>query len=602
MSSHKVKSLSNRSTSTDSSSSKSDDYRITFDRKPPPKPELTGDLIKDTFNHHYPGKTIKPIQYDIVKSILEGHDTLAILPTGYGKSLCYQLPFLINQNKIVLVISPLISLMEDQKDKLVKMNIPVACFHSNLSKKKKQDIKEDIYEDPDCGMVIFVTPEYITKAETWLSNLTQTNKLLMIAIDEAHCISTWGHDFRPDYKNMSNLKEWAPNVPILALTATATKQVETDIKAIIQLYNPAIYKTSFDRPNLLINLEKKPSEISDIYSLLDKYKEDFTIIYCKTRTIAEDINSKLDSDGYNVGLYHGGMSAKERNTIQDDFTNKKLNIIVATVAFGMGIDQNIHLVIHWGCPSNMESYYQEIGRAGRDGVISECYLYYDKRDFAVSRYFLKSIEDPSYRKFKDEEISKMERFCLFSDCRRKSILKHFGEKLSGNYRCDKCDNCSKTKEVNSVIVDNLLYPIYIIVKTIFLTNGKLGLNKLYLIVKGSKSKQITDFNKLSTYGKLSSLTEEQIKDIVTILKINGYLRDRSLSSGFGSVIETTATIVTWYRNILSKTSKLDQSYDNLEPFLQSYDLHLEIPNNFSNLSKIKFTSTVQELIEEFMDV
>lgn len=196
----------------------------------------------------------------------------------------------------------------------------------------------------------------------------------------------------------------------------------------------------------------------------------------------------------------------------------------------------------------------------------------------------------------------MERFCLFPDCRRKSILTHFGEQLSSNYRCNKCDNCSKTKEISSIIVDNLLYPMYIIVRTIFLTNGKLGLNKLYLIVKGSKSKQISDFNKLSTYGKLSSLTEEQIKDIVTILKINGYLRDRSLSSGFGSVIETTSTIVTWYRNILSKTSKLEQSYDNLDQILQSYDLHLEIPNNFSNLSKIKFKSTAQELIEEFMDV
>ena len=594
------KSLSNRSSG--SSSSKSSDYRITFDRKPPPKSELTGDLIKDTFNQYYPGKTIKPIQYDIVRSVLEGHDTLAILPTGYGKSLCYQLPFLINQNKIVLVISPLISLMEDQKDKLVKMNIPVACFHSNLSKKKKQDIKEDIYEDPDSGMVIFVTPEYITKAETWLNNLSQTNKLLLIAIDEAHCISTWGHDFRPDYKNICNLKEWAPNVPILALTATATKQVENDIKNIIQLYNPSIYKTSFDRPNLLINLERKPSDISNIYHILDKYREDFTIIYCKTRTIAEDINSKLDSDGYNVSLYHAGLSAIERNIVQEDFSNQKLNIIVATVAFGMGIDQNIHLVIHWGCPSDMESYYQEIGRAGRDGVISECYLFYDKRDFAVSRYLLKSIEDPSYRKFRDEQISRMERFCLFSDCRRKSILSHFGEHLSNNYRCNKCDNCSKSKEVNSVIVDNLLYPIYIIVRTIFLTNGKLGMNKLYLIVKGSKSKQISEFNKLSTYGQLNSLTEEQIKDIVTILKVNCYLRDRSLSSGFGSVIETTSTVVSWYRNILTKTSKLEQSYDNLDPILISYDLHLEIPNSFNHLSKIKFKSTVQELIEEFMDV
>lgn len=585
------------------------------------------DEIKKAFSEHFPGKTIKPLQYDIVKSIIDGHDTIAILPTGYGKSMCYQLPFLMNQDKVVIVISPLISLMEDQKTKLEKLNIPVACFHSNVGKKKKQEIKVELLEnlimdnsddpfDDDQnsdtskelskmkGMILYLTPEYIINCENWIKKLASNNKLRLVAIDEAHCISTWGHDFRPDYQGLYRIKEWVKDykVPILALTATATKKVEEDIKTFLQLEKIKTFTTSFDRPNLRIEVFKKPKDFTEIFPILDKYTNDFSIIYCKTRDIAENICTILKDNDYNTDVYHAGLPAKQRQDIQDKFSNKELNIIVATIAFGMGIDQNIHLVVHWGCPSDMESYYQEIGRAGRDGIESNCYMYYDNEDFRISRYFLKSIMDINYRRFRDEQISKMERYCLLPTCRRKIILTHFGEKLSDDYMCQNCDNCHIQNEMNKNIMDNLMYPIYIIVKTIFLVKCKMGVNKLCLILRGSKSKLITDFCKCKTYGILKDLSDEQIKNITNILVINCYLREKTIYSGFGTVLETTSKLVTWYSRI-SHESNNKVSFDDLNPILLAdYNkLSLNIPSGYTNIADIKFKTTLDTMINEFKD-
>ena len=568
----------------------------------------SNDIILDIFKKHYPGKTIKPLQYDIIKSVaIDKVDTLGILPTGYGKSACFQIPFLMNPNKIEIVISPLISLMEDQKDKLEKMNIPVACFHSNLKQKQKQEIKDnilmDLVEDKDnSGMILFFTPEYMVKCQHLIQQLAKKDKLCLVAIDEAHCVSTWGHDFRPDYQGLYRIKEWVPNVPILALTATATGKVELDIKTFLQLTNVNVFKTSFDRPNLLINLHQKPKEFSKIFLILNKHKNDFSIIYCKTRDKAETICEILKTNDYNAGVYHAGLSASNRLKIQEQFSNKKLNIIVATVAFGMGIDQNVHLVVHWGCPADMESYYQEIGRAGRDGIVSDCYMYYDREDFRISRYFLKSIEDVNYRKFKDEQIMLMERYCLLSGCRRKTILEHFGEKLPSSYVCNKCDNCEKKNNISESVINNILYPIFMIIKTIFTIKCKSGVNKICLILRGSKSKLIGNFNNVATYGLLKDLTEEQIKTLLNIIVVNNYLSETTITSGFGTIINTTAKVIPWYSKLNTEFKDKSLSYDSLIPTLVKPEnkLNLNIPLEYLNIIKnIKYTSILETMIHEF---
>jgi len=408
--------------------------------------------------------------------------------------------------------------MEDQKDKLVKMNIPVECFHSGVNNKKKSDIKNDLInnfeQDSDTnieGMVIFMTPEYIIGCELWIKKLIKNNMLSLVAFDEAHCISTWGHDFRPEYQSLYRIKDWIKEsdskIPLVALTATATSTVEQDIVQLIQLENHKLYKTSFDRPNLIIRVIPKTKELDTLFDIIDNYKQDYSIIYCKTRDKAEEISEFLIENNYNAGCYHAGLTTTIRNDIQTKFINRELNIIVATVAFGMGIDQNIHLVIHWGCPSDMESYYQEIGRAGRDGAVSECFLFYDKQDFKISRFLAKSITNTKYKQYRNEQITQMEKYCMLNQCRRKGILSHFGEKMNS---CTMCDNCMNQSKSSIDIINQIMYPIYIIIHTLFIIKNKLGLTKIYLIVKGSKSKSISDFVNCKTYNTLKDYTEIQI--------------------------------------------------------------------------------------------
>ena len=636
--------------------------------------ETKPDPILETFAKYYPNKTIKPLQYQIIKSICEKSDTIGILPTGYGKSLCYQLPYYLNPDKVIIVVSPLISLMEDQKDKLEKLNIPVACFHSNIGKKKKQDIKEellenlistidktdknntntndDIFIDDEIntktktktktkkssakttsattsaettsvkesakesakGMVIFLTPEYLVGCENWIKRLASIGKLSLVAMDEAHCISTWGHDFRPDYQGLYRIKEWVSeyDVPLLALTATATAQVETDIKTFLQLTDPKVFKTSFDRPSLIISVRPKPKEFNTLFEILSAYATDFGIIYCKTRDKAEELSEFLKSNDYNADVYHAGLSASDRLSIQEKFANKELNIIVATVAFGMGIDQDVHLVIHWGCPADMESYYQEIGRAGRDGVESQCIMYYDKDDFRISRYFLKSHTDEAYKRFKDEQISKMERYCLLNQCRRKIILGHFGEDLPKNYTCTKCDNCKNKDKINTVAMDNLMYPIFIVAKTIFLLRCKVGTGKIVLVLRGSKAKNISYLSKVITFGLLKELTDEQIKSIINIMTINGYLKEKTITNGFGTVLETTSKLVTWYGKICLESGTKDTNkllstdlltFDKMFEVLtkDANKLDLNIPIQYNHITNIKFKTTINKMLDEFAD-
>lgn len=541
------------------------------------------DNITKTFNKYYNNKIIKPLQHEIVKNLLDNNNILAILPTGYGKSVCYQLVYLMDRTKYVIVISPLISLIKDQSDKLIEMNIPVECYHS--------EVKDIFQSNHSEGKIIFLTPEYFNKSKILINNLK--SKLSLVAIDEAHCISTWGHEFRPEYLELKNIKEWIGNIPLIALTATATKKVEDDIIKYLAVNDIKIFKTSFDRTNLYLEINRKPNKINDIFTILDKYINDSVIIYCRTRKDTENIDKLLKENNYKSSLYHSKLKATEKIKIHEDFSNKIINIIVATTAFGMGIDQNIHLIIHWGCPSDMESYYQEIGRAGRDNLDAECILYYEKKDYKINRLLIKDIDNIEHKRFKDEQISFMERFCITLNCRRKIILEYFGENLSQNYLCNKCDYCLNKIISNTNISNNILYPLFIIIHTIYLIKYNIGIKKLSLILKGSKLNIINNFIYLPTYGILKSLNEDQIKNLINILIINEYLKENDTKLGYGSIIELTIKAYNWYNKFPKQLN--DLSYENLYILLNNNKININIPDFYKNIKNIKFNSLLDDI-------
>lgn len=373
----------------------------------------------------------------------------------------------------------------------------------------------------------------------------------MIAIDESHCISSWGFDFRPSYKKLNVLKDWCKNVPILALTATATKKVRNDICKILRLQNPKRVIGSFDRPNLAIIVKKKTNIENDIFPLLEKYKDQNVIIYCKTKDDTDNIAKILQDNNIKAEAYHAGLNLTKRNVVQKKFIDGEINCLVATIAFGMGIDKkDIRLIIHYGCSQNLESYYQEIGRAGRDGKKSECCLFYGSKDSLLNSMFINDIEDVTYRAYQEEAKRDMEKYIYTYECRRKILLKHFDE----NYSNDKCNNCD-----NCLIEHNkkdFTYYGYLCLSLIKDNNDKSGMCLNIDILRGAKTKKIPQ-NMLEKYyyGK-EKLTQDKWKDIFRLLILNGYLKERQVNKFGGSVISCTNNGFEWLKKINSKYTEL----------------------------------------------
>ena len=401
----------------------------------------------------YGYESLKPEQFNIINKIVnDKNDILGILATGFGKSICYQMPYLITK-KCVIVVSPLIALMKDQMTELKKLKIPVTVLNSTC--KNKEEIMDDILAGNN--MVIYITPEYMENCEAFLKMLVENDQLALIAIDEAHCVSTWGLDFRKSYTLLKNIRDWIDSsVPILALTATASKKVRKDIIKILQLEDPDTIVGDFDRKNLYISVKKRSKDPhDDLFELLNKYKNDYKIIYCKTREETEKIAESITNMGFPSLPYHAGLSSKKRDEIQQKFIDGEFKTMVATIAFGMGINiKSVRLVIHYNCPKNIESYYQEIGRAGRDGLPSECHLFYSKKDFIINKLFLDSIKDPKHKAYQEEQINNIEKYVYSSKCRR-NILKNFDENYEKS-ECSNCDNCNKVinkvKKIKKIIV------------------------------------------------------------------------------------------------------------------------------------------------------
>lgn len=358
------------------------------------------------------------------------------MPTGGGKSMCYQLPAL-QLSGLTLVVSPLIALMKDQVDSLKLNGIKAEFINSSLTYADIEFIKSKIRSGD--VKILYIAPERLKDA--LFRDFLQNVDISLIAIDEAHCISEWGHDFRPEYRNLVNLRKDFPNIPIAALTATATEKVKEDILKQLNLNDPKVFISSFNRQNLKYLIRPKKETFKNLVNLLNQHKEGSVIIYCLSRKNTEDLSAQLNENGFSSLAYHAGLDGKIRSKVQDDFIKDKVQIIVATIAFGMGIDKsNVRLIVHHSLPKSIEGYYQETGRAGRDGLPSTCVLYYSYGDKIKQDYFIKLITNEDEKRNAERKLREVVNYAESKNCRRKFLLNYFGENYEKN-NCENCDHC-----------------------------------------------------------------------------------------------------------------------------------------------------------------
>ncbi len=430
----------------------------------------------------------RPLQAEIIETVLQKNDCLVLMPTGGGKSITFQIPALLSDG-LTVVISPLIALMKDQVDSLKAMGIKAVYINSSQTASEQQALESAIERGEI--KLLYVSPERLL-SRTFFEFL-QNVKISLFAIDEAHCISQWGHDFRPEYKKLKVLKQNFPTIPIIALTATADKTTAKDIIRQIEMKEPKQYIASFDRPNIRLNVVAGRNRIQKIFDFIAQRMNQFGIIYCLSRKSTEDVAEKLKANGINADYYHAGMSTEERTRVQEDFINDNINIVCATVAFGMGIDKsNIQYVIHYNLPQSIENYYQQIGRAGRDGSKTDTMTFYSYADVIMYHKF---IEEGGNKEVEFAKLNRMKEFAESQTCRRKILLNYFSEYMEED--CGNCDVCKNPPEDydGTKLVQMAL-------SAISRLNEKVGVNMLIDVLRGSAKKEIIDkgYNKIKTYG------------------------------------------------------------------------------------------------------
>lgn len=471
---------------------------------------------KEVLEKYYGYKEFRKGQKEIIDNIIEGKDLLAIMPTGGGKSICYQIPALILEG-ITLVISPLISLMKDQVDTIVEMGIGAAYINSSLSENELNEVLNGIREEK--YKIVYIAPERLDSYE-FLSIITGYN-IAQIAIDEAHCVSQWGHDFRTSYRKISSFINSLLKRPIVtAFTATATEEVRKDIVRLLGLRDPKVFIAGFDRENLTINILKPESKRNYVFDYVKNNADQSGIIYAATRKEVDYLYEFLQRSGFSVGKYHAGMGNEERINNQEDFIYDRTNLIIATNAFGMGIDKpNIRYVIHYNMPKNIEAYYQEIGRAGRDGEESECILLFSQIDVQTQKYLIEVGTENSERKnVAYKKLQQMIDLVHSNDCYRKYILTYFGETVEQD--CGKCSNCNLEGE----IIDRTL-DAQKVLSCVYRMKRNFGTGMIVDVLRGSKGKKIMDleFNKLSTYGIMKNYSKDELRDFINTLISHGYM-------------------------------------------------------------------------------
>ena len=390
---------------------------------------------------HFGYDAFLPLQEDIIGSVMGGRDSFALMPTGGGKSLCYQLPAMALPG-LTLVVSPLIALMKDQVDALEANGIPAGFINSAQTSAELSQMVRRV----GAGEIklLYVAPERVT--EPRFADFLATLDVSLVAIDEAHCVSEWGHEFRPAYRELRNLRRSCPDAPVIALTATATQQVRADILAQLGLQDPQTFISSFNRPNLAYSIVAKERDLSGLLALLQKYRGESAIIYCGSRKATEEMAQTLKERRFTAEAYHAGLGADVRRATQERFIRDRTSIVVATIAFGMGINKpDVRLVVHHDLPKSIESYYQETGRAGRDGLPSECVLYYSYADKSRQEYFINQIEDNEERERGRKRLEQVITLCNLRSCRRSFVLEYLGEDWQEE-NCGACDICVEPQE------------------------------------------------------------------------------------------------------------------------------------------------------------
>ena len=470
----------------------------------------------DVLHKYYGYTSFRKGQENIITSIINKEDVLAIMPTGGGKSICYQVPALCLDG-ITIVISPLISLMKDQVDALKTMGVKARLINSSLSNSEYNEALEEI-ENDECK-IIYIAPERLDSMD--FVNIIRGKNISQVAIDEAHCVSQWGHDFRVSYKKIPYFINRLDKRPIVtAFTATASNEVREDIINILNLHNPAVYITGFDRENLSINIVKSSSKNKYTLDYVENHKNESGIIYASTRKEVETIYEGLLKRNYSVAKYHAGLSNEARKEYQENFINDDIKIMVATNAFGMGIDKpNIRWVLHYNMPQSIENYYQEIGRAGRDGEDSECVLLFSPGDVHTQKYLVEvGIENPDRKRVQYKKLQQMVDLVYSNTCYRKNILNYFGEIFLED--CNNCSNCLNDGEVVDKTLDAQK-----VISCIARMKRSFGATMIIDVLRGSKNKKVLDlgFDTLTTYGIMKNYSNEDLKTFINTLVSHGFL-------------------------------------------------------------------------------
>ncbi|MDY0387539.1 MAG: DNA helicase RecQ [Methanolobus sp.] len=546
-----------------------------------------------TLQKYFGYSDFRPLQEDIINDVLNDKDTFVLMPTGGGKSLCYQLPALLKDG-ITVVVSPLISLMKDQVDSLTQSGVDAAYLNSTLKPAESRRIHEELKRGEI--KILYVAPERLTMSSTM--TLLKSLKVSLFAIDESHCISEWGHDFRPEYRKLNFLKKKFPEVPIIALTATATPKVREDTINQLGISHGKTYVASFDRANLFYQVRAKKDTYDNLLQYLRKKKGENGIIYCQSRKTVDTLTKKLRRDGFNALSYHAGLKDSQREKNQEMFIKDRVSIIVATIAFGMGIDKpNVRFVIHYDLPKNLESYYQETGRGGRDGLECECVLFFSRGDRFKIEYFIKQKDKKEERDIALKQLSEMVDYCESNICRRKVLLSYFGEETAKE-NCGNCDVCLQPRiEVDGTNDAKLL------INCIKELDQRFGMNHVIDVLTGSRAKKITDkkHQLLKSYGQGDMYPKADWMDMARDMLRQDVIKVEGARYPLLKLNRKSEEVLSGKR-MVSFTRKVDEKEQaDYEPVTQSPETE-EIPHPASALHRKVSNDPDKDLFEKLKEL